>query len=176
MFYKAKNTMESSVFIEDSIAAYFDELPFLKNTAWRESMRIAENVFPSIVIQERKLTGGYRIETHNLFGLAALRFAPKPASSARLYLTANDGNPLNISIDNMRWVSLPDAIKETRKPAPPRAYRGVRKERDGYRAVIYHNGKALNLGMFDTPEEAAKAHNAKSIELYGNNRSLNKIP
>jgi hypothetical protein len=54
-------------------------------------------------------------------------------------------------------------------------YRGVTKEKNRYRAVIYHERKAHNLGFFDTPEEAAKAYNKKSLELFGETGSLNDV-
>ena len=54
-------------------------------------------------------------------------------------------------------------------------YRGVTKEKSRFRAVIYHERKAHNLGFFDTAEEAAKAYNKKSIELFGKTGSLNEI-
>lgn len=36
-----------------------------------------------------------------------------------------------------------------------------------FRASIVHNGKTTNLGSFKTPEEAARAYDAKARELFG---------
>lgn len=44
-----------------------------------------------------------------------------------------------------------------------------------YRARIRYKGKQLNLGTYSTPEEAAKAYNAKAIEVFGEFALLNKI-
>jgi hypothetical protein len=54
-------------------------------------------------------------------------------------------------------------------------YRGVTKEKNKFRAVIYHDRKAFNLGFYDSAEEAAAAYNKKSIELFGKTGSLNVI-
>lgn len=46
-------------------------------------------------------------------------------------------------------------------------YKGVKQEsRYKYRARIGVNGK-INLGLFDTPEQAAQAYDAAALQLYG---------
>jgi group I intron endonuclease len=56
-------------------------------------------------------------------------------------------------------------------------YVGVtkRKESKKWRSRIGINGGRIDLGLFDTPEEAAEAYNKKAIELYGENAKLNII-
>jgi len=48
-------------------------------------------------------------------------------------------------------------------------------ENKKYRAIISIQGKAVHLGMFDTPEDAALAYNKKSRELFGEKAKINQI-
>ncbi len=42
-----------------------------------------------------------------------------------------------------------------------------------YRAYVNHNGKTVWCGQFQTPEEAARAHDRRAIELQGKFAHLN---
>ena len=46
---------------------------------------------------------------------------------------------------------------------------------DRWRAQITHKRKAIHLGLFDTPEDAAKAYNKAAMEIYGEYAELNKV-
>lgn len=53
-------------------------------------------------------------------------------------------------------------------------YRGVTVLKSGKWQVSLRDGdKVLHLGIFDTPEEAARAHDRKAIELRGEKAKLN---
>lgn len=52
-------------------------------------------------------------------------------------------------------------------------FKGVHKNRDKWRAVIMHNRKYIHIGNFLTPEEAARAYDAKALELFGEFAHLN---
>ena len=54
-------------------------------------------------------------------------------------------------------------------------YYGVWLCRNKFRAMLYINSKAMNIGTYETAIEAAKAYNKKCIEL-GLMDKLNKIP
>ena len=105
----------------------------------------------------------------------AERFVEKPVSEKKLYVSIVNGNKLDCRTNNLEWVSRSVAVRNTKKMLNKTGYRGVCKERNKYRAVIYQGTQKHDLGFFNTPEEAAEAYNQKSRELFGNTRSLNKV-
>lgn len=54
-------------------------------------------------------------------------------------------------------------------------FRGVYPSRTRYRVRITFQDKRINLGTFDTAEEAAHAYNQKAIELLGDKARLNNV-
>lgn len=46
-------------------------------------------------------------------------------------------------------------------------FRGVSVEHGRYRARIKHGGVSRSLGMYDTPEQAARAYDAAALERFG---------
>lgn len=56
-------------------------------------------------------------------------------------------------------------------------FKGVswRKKDKGWRAQLWHLGKAIWLGCYKTKEEAALAYNKKAIELHGDFAKLNVV-
>jgi hypothetical protein len=45
-------------------------------------------------------------------------------------------------------------------------FMGVQKNRNKYRARIRFNGKVINLGGFDTPEEAHAVYLATKLQMH----------
>ena len=62
-------------------------------------------------------------------------------------------------------------------PYKNRKYKGIYFEKrcGKYQAQIQHNYKRYFLGRFDTPEAAARAYNAKALELFGEFAYLNEV-
>lgn len=52
-------------------------------------------------------------------------------------------------------------------------YRGVTRYRRRWRAQITVNRKCHHVGTYDTPEEAARAYDARALEAFGEFASLN---
>jgi len=93
----------------------------------------------------KKAEGGYKTETLYLHRLIAERFLKDDESKTKNLVGALNGNKLDC------------------------------KENNRYRAVISVNRKSVHIGMYDTPEEAARAYNKKSKELYGDDGKINII-
>jgi hypothetical protein len=81
-----------------------------------------------------------------------------------------DGNGLNNQMSNLRIATKAQNGYNVRKrPANSSGFRGVtyHKATKKYRATIDCNKKKYNIGSFKDPIEAAKARDAKAIELHG---------
>lgn len=71
--------------------------------------------------------------------------------------TQNNGNMRGYSVTGFKGVSyLPNSSKK--KP---------------WRAGIKYHGHGVHLGLYATPEEAARAYDAKALELFGAFAHLN---
>jgi len=93
----------------------------------------------------------------------------KPAG---LQIDRIDSNK-NYEPGNCRWVSQ-GQNNANRRPFSCTGYKNVFQRRSGrYAAQIRKDGKREVIGTFDTAEEAARAHDIRSIELYGEHSSLN---
>ena len=123
----------------------------------------------------KQTDGSTKCQTIYLHKLIAETFIEKPASSKRLYVRFNNGNPLDCRMENLEWTTLANVIRNTNKTKNKLGYRGVIQDKDKYRAIIYYNRKPIRIGAFNTAEEAAEAYNKKSIELFGHTRSLNEV-
>lgn len=55
----------------------------------------------------------------------------------------------------------------------PTSFRGVCRERTKWGAKISHGGRQRRLGVFSTPEDAARAYDSAASQLYGPNAILN---
>ncbi|MDP6908934.1 MAG: HNH endonuclease, partial [Flavobacteriales bacterium] len=115
-------------------------------------------------------------ETIYLHKYIAEKFVKKPDSGGKkLFVRFIDGDVLNAQIENLQWVTMNTLRRQMKNFKSKTGYRGVTKEKNRYRAVIYHERKAFNLGFYDTAEKAAVAYNKKSRELFGETGSLNEI-
>lgn len=54
-------------------------------------------------------------------------------------------------------------------------YKGVKKANNKYMARIFHNNIYIYLGVFNTPEDAAKEYNKKAKEIFGEFAYLNEV-
>lgn len=92
-----------------------------------------------------------------------------------------DGDGLNNQRNNLRVCTHQQNQQNMRKPNIPThsIYKGVTKMARGgkkiWMAQVKHNKKHIHCGYFETQEEAARAYNAKALELFGEFANLNEI-
>ncbi len=87
-----------------------------------------------------------------------------------------DGNAMNCVRQNMRCCTHQQNMWNRRRGINNASgFVGVsRARRDTrWRACIQHNNKTIHLGMHTTPEDAARAYDAKCLELSGEFAVLN---
>lgn len=86
-----------------------------------------------------------------------------------------DGNGLNNQRSNVRPAT--PSQNGANRPRPNRnntlGFRGIKRNGSGWSAQIRILGKRTHLGTFRTPEEAARAYDAKAIEAWGSFATTN---
>lgn len=93
-----------------------------------------------------------------------------------LFVDHVNGDKLDNRKINLRLCSPHDnARSKTTKSKSSSGYRGVSRNVGSkkYNAAISIDGKAVGLGRFETPEEAALAYDKKAMEVYGEFANLN---
>lgn len=171
---KFKNREDKYAVLDDHVHAEIEKDKYLASVKFLENLRAHSNgygVFQRCITTKK----GPVYETIYLHKYIAEKFVDKPKSDKKLFVRFIDGDVLNCQLDNLEWVTMNTLRRQMTNFKSKTGYRGVTKEKNRYRAVIYHERKAHNLGFFDTAEEAAKAYNKKSTELFGETGSLNKI-
>ncbi len=174
MIYKIKlKNSEQYAHVNADVYEYLLNKPYLKALNFLDNLRIHSSGYAFFQKNHPLKDGGYKNETIYLHRYIAEKFIEIPESPTKLYVSIKNGNKLDCRLENLEWVSRSVAVRNTKKQFNSTGYRGVSKERNKFRAVLYKGEKKFDLGFFDTPEEAAAAYNKKSIELFGKTRSLN---
>jgi tRNA splicing ligase len=122
----------------------------------------------------RESYGEYSTQTIYFHRFIAEKFLSEQKSNSNNLVGAKNANKLDCRLDNLIWRSRSTASR-LRKTSSRTGYTGVYMENKKYRAIISIQGKAVHLGMFDTPEAAALAYNKKSKELFGEKAKINQI-
>jgi len=89
-----------------------------------------------------------------------------------------DGDGLNNTKQNLRLCTHKENQRNKKANYNnPTGFKGVRAYKNKYQARLSYktNGQSgeYSLGMYDTPEEAARAYDKKAIELHGEFANLN---
>lgn len=172
--FKLKNA-DSEAIVDSNAYEYIMANEYLQKIKFVENLRRHSSGYAFFQKNWRQLDGSYKCETIYLHKVIAEKFVSKPNLGKRLFVRFNNGNPLDCRVENLEWTTLSNVVRNTDKTDNKLGFRGVVKDRKKYRAVIYQDRKPINLGSFDSAEEAAEAYNKKSLELFGQTRSLNNI-
>lgn len=87
-----------------------------------------------------------------------------------------NGNKLDNRKENLRIANQAQNMRNCGiRATNTSGYKGVRfhKASKKWKAEITKDYKNYHIGMFDTPEEAARAYDAKAVELFGEFAKLN---
>lgn len=171
---KLKNAEDSAILDQQSLDFVTSD-EHLTNIKFVENLRSHSSGYAFFQKNWRQLDGSYKCETIYLHKMLAEKFIPQQSSDKRLFVRFNNGNPLDCRLENLEWTTLSNVVRNTNKTENKLGYRGVVQDRKKFRAVIYQDRKPINLGSFDTAEEAAEAYNKKSVELFGTTRSVNVV-
>lgn len=171
---KLKNAKDKSAILDDKGYKAVKGDKKLSGLNFMDNLRAHSSGYP---VYQRCITTkkGLVYETIYLHRWLADKFIKKPKSNRKLFLRFKNGNVLDCRIDNLEFVTMSELRRSNSNTKNRSGYRGVTKENKRFRANLYHKGINYNLGFFKTAEEAAKAYNKKSRELFGETNSLNKI-
>jgi hypothetical protein len=170
---KLKNSSDT-VLLDDEVYDYLTSEPYLVRVKFVDNLRKHSSGCAVFQKTWKKADGTYKTETIYLHKLVAEKFISKTKSGERNLVGAKNGNKLDCRLENLVYRSRSVASRK-RKTSSKVGYTGVYKENNRYRAVISVDRKSVHIGMYDTAEEAARAYNKKSRELYGEDGKQNII-
>lgn len=171
---KLKNTKDKVAILDSKGYKAVSNDKYLSSLKFTDNLRAHSSGYP---IYQRCITTkkGPVYETIYLHKWLAEKFLKKPKSKGKLFLRFKNGNNQDCQLDNLEYVSMSELRRHNKSTKNSSGYRGVTKENKRYRANLYHKGTNFHLGFYKTAEEAAKAYNKKSKELFGVTNSLNTI-
>jgi len=175
MLYKIKlKNADEHVVLDDFIYEHLATDPYLKEIDFVNNLR--KHSSGCVVFQKswRRADMKYKIETIYLHRYIAEKFLKNPLPASKNLVGAKNGSKLDCRLENLEWRTRSTSSRN-RKTTSKTGYTGVYLENNKYRAIITIKGKAVHIGMFDTPEEAAKAYNKRAKEIYGDDARINKI-
>ena len=177
MLYKVKlKNADEYVTISGKVYEFLEETPYYKNIGFLNNLRLHSNGYVFYQKNYPQQDGSYKNVTIYLHKLIAEKYIGKPDTSKRLFVRIKNGNALDCRIENFEWATMSELRRNQKNHKNKTGYRGVVQiGKNAYRAVLYSGKKRYDLGVFKSANQAADAYNKKSIELFGETKSLNKI-
>jgi hypothetical protein len=176
MLYKIslKNVDEEVIISEETFKLLTESLQYAgKNLL--DNLRMHSNGYAFYQKNHPQKDGSYLNETLYLHKIIAETFLGEPETEEHRYVMFKNGNKLDCRLENIGWATRSEITRNTKKHHSKSGFRGVYKEGDRFRATLYNKSERIDLGFFETAEEAAVAYNKKSEEIFGRTRSLNKV-
>ena len=176
MLYKIslKNCNEEVLMSEEAYK-FITENSAYASKRMNESLRLHSNGYAFFQKNHPQKDGSYENETIYLHKIIADHFLEAPESADQRYVMFKNGNKLDCRLENICWASRSEITRNTKKHHSKAGFRGVYKEGERFRATLYHKLGRIDLGFFDSAEDAALAYNQKSQEIFGRTKSLNKL-
>ncbi len=175
MLYKVKlKNADENVMLDDEVYHHLTKDPYLVKIQFVNNLRKHSSGCAVFQKSWKRSDGAYKIETIYLHRYIAEKFLDTPPDPRMNLVGAKNGNKLDCRLENLEWRTRSTSSRN-RKTTSKTGYTGVYIENKKYRAIITINGKAVHIGMFKTPEEAARAYNKRAKEVYGDMAKLNKI-
>lgn len=165
---------DDTVLLDSEVYEFLSSDPYLFKIDFIDNLRRHSSGCAVFQKTWKKADGGFKTETIYLHKLIAEKFLGDQRSEKNNLVGAINGNKLDCRLENLVWRSRAVASRQ-RKTRSRTGYTGVYKENNRYRAVISIDKKTVHIGMFDTPEEAARAYNEKSKEVFGDKGKINII-
>lgn len=176
MLYKLTlKNCEKTVVVDDLTYEYMQNNAYLQQIEFLKHLRIHSNGYAFFQKNWPLKNGKYRNETIYLHKMIGEQLLDKPESDIKLYVHFKNGNKLDCRRENLEWAPLCKIVRNTAKTENKLGVRGVHKEAQKYRAIIHFNKQRINLGTFETLQEAALAYRTKSEELFGKTKSLKTL-
>lgn len=169
-----KNSDKTVTLSEDGYKL-ISENNYLQGIEFLKHLRMHSNGYAFYQKNHPDRNGGYRNETIYLHKMLAEKLLSKPDESGNMYVMFKNANRLDCRTENLEWASRSFITRNTRKNTSKSGYRGVYQDGNSYRATLYNGRERFELGFFKSAEEAARAYNTKSEELFGKTRSLNEV-
>lgn len=97
-------------------------------------------------------------------------------NNPKVQVDHKNGDGLDNTRENIRIATVAqNQYNQKRRKDNPSGYKGVNRQQrsDKWRARIKVSGRMVQLGVFVTPEEAARAYDQRASELWGDYARLN---
>lgn len=175
MLYKVKlKNADDHVILDADVYEWLTSDPYLAKIDFINNLRKHSSGCAFFQKTWKTSKNSYKTETIYLHKHIAEKYLKGTKTDKKRLVGAKNGDKLDCRLDNILYRSRATASRQ-RKTSSKTGYTGVYQEGKRYRAVISVASKAIHLGMYDTPEEAAMAYNKKSKEVFGEEGKINVI-